>query len=165
MNGAFVEGQLAGLVVAALFALLFVFRRRAWVPVVGVAIFAFAAFAGWNSQFHLTQRVAASSYYDIEPIVSVAIGIVIVCLMRFRPAWTTLIVVYVFSELLQAFSFLYWSYGGGHNFNLRLSHLDSLYFSLGTLSPAGKGNIGACQPWRDESFTALMSRRPPLSAG
>lgn len=46
---------------------------------------------------------------------------------------------------LMAFTILfmvsYWNCGGGHNFNMHLTRLDAAYFTIGTLSTAGTGNI------------------------
>jgi hypothetical protein len=48
-----------------------------------------------------------------------------------------------FSSLLATFSTLYWNYGIAGNFTERLTRLDAIYFSVGTLSTAGTGNISA----------------------
>jgi hypothetical protein len=50
---------------------------------------------------------------------------------------------YGFSSLLAVFSTLYWNYGTANNFTERLTQLDAIYFSVGTLSTAGTGNISA----------------------
>ena len=39
------------------------------------------------------------------------------------------------------FSVIYWTYGTSGNFSSRLTHLDAIYFTMGTLSTAGTGNI------------------------
>ena len=39
------------------------------------------------------------------------------------------------------FSVIYWTYGTSANFSSRLTHLDAIYFTMGTLSTAGTGNI------------------------
>ena len=39
-----------------------------------------------------------------------------------------------FIALTQAFSYLYWKYGTTANFNMPLSRLDAVYFTLGTLT-------------------------------
>jgi hypothetical protein len=49
--------------------------------------------------------------------------------------------VYDASLLIVLFADLYWAYGGGRNFSVPLSHFDSVYFSVGTLSTIGAGNI------------------------
>lgn len=50
---------------------------------------------------------------------------------------------YAFSSLLAVFSTLYWNYGTTSNFSESLTRLDAIYFSVGTLSTAGTGNISA----------------------
>lgn len=97
----------------------------------------------WTSQFHIIQRAPGISYSNVNPVINVAAGIVVLCFLRRRPIWSVVLLVYVFDQLVEAFAFLYWSYGGAHNFTSPLSHLDSLYFALGTLSTAGTGNIAA----------------------
>lgn len=39
------------------------------------------------------------------------------------------------------FSLIYWTYGTSHNFSTKLTHLDAIYFTIGTLSTAGTGSI------------------------
>ena len=39
------------------------------------------------------------------------------------------------------FSVIYWTYGTSGNFSTRLTHLDAIYFTMGTLSTAGTGSI------------------------
>jgi hypothetical protein len=41
-----------------------------------------------------------------------------------------------------AFAWIYWDAGNIHNFSVKLSHLDAVYFTLGTLT-TGSGNIFA----------------------
>jgi hypothetical protein len=48
-----------------------------------------------------------------------------------------------FDNVLLLFSVLYWQYGSKLNFNIKLSRFDAIYFTLGTLSTAGTGNIVA----------------------
>lgn len=59
----------------------------------------------------------------------------------FRPVIAAVLIVLVFSLVLQLFSYIYWAYGTRANFGMSLSHLDSLYFALGTLTTAGTGNL------------------------
>jgi hypothetical protein len=47
------------------------------------------------------------------------------------------------SASIGTFSSLYWSYGTPANFGTQLTRFDAFYFSLGTLSTAGSGNIMA----------------------
>lgn len=39
------------------------------------------------------------------------------------------------------FSLVYWAYGTAKNFSVPLTRLDALYFTIGTLSSAGTGNL------------------------
>ena len=39
------------------------------------------------------------------------------------------------------FSVIYWTYGTAANFSTRLTHLDAIYFTMGTLSTAGTGSL------------------------
>ena len=72
----------------------------------------------------------------IVPLIGLLIG------KRFRPVLTALVLVYFFALLLETFTDLYWQYGTSKNFSIPLSHLDALYFALGTLT-TGTGNISA----------------------
>ena len=99
----------------------------------------------WFWQFELTER-GLPHWYVGSAVQQVLFGIaalVYVCFYRFRPVLTALVLVYIFSLLLQLFSYMYWSYGAANNFNITLSHLDAFYFTLGTLTTAGTGNISA----------------------
>jgi hypothetical protein len=48
-----------------------------------------------------------------------------------------------FLSLTFFFTEMYWSYGTSRNSNHPLSHLDALYFMVGTLTTAGTGNLNA----------------------
>lgn len=50
-------------------------------------------------------------------------------------------VVYYLMAFTILFMVSYWSCGGGYNFNIHLTRLDAAYFTIGTLSTAGTGNI------------------------
>jgi hypothetical protein len=71
------------------------------------------------------------------------VPLVVTCFFRFRPVLTALLIAYVFSQILQLFSYIYWTYGTKQNFSVHLSHLDSLYLALGTLTTGGTGNVAA----------------------
>jgi Ion channel len=84
------------------------------------------------------------STYIGEAIIQISlplIGLIASCFFRFRPVLTVVLIVCLFSLVLQLFSYIYWSYGSTQNFSIRLSHLDSFYFALGTLTTAGTGSI------------------------
>jgi Ion channel len=102
----------------------------------------------WFFQFELTARGSIGVTYIFEVVVIQLIltgvmPLVISCFFRFRPVVTGLLLAYVLSLLLQFFSYAYWAYGTKQNFNINLSHLDSFYFALGTLTTAGTGSISA----------------------
>jgi Ion channel len=50
---------------------------------------------------------------------------------------------YAFSTLTAIFSTLYWNYGTAANFSHVLTRLDAIYFTVGTMTTAGTGNINA----------------------
>lgn len=102
----------------------------------------------WFFQFELTQRGQLGAAYIVEVVViQIILGglapLVVSCFFRFRPLLTGLLLAYVLSLLLQFFSYAYWTYGTRPNFNASLSHLDSFYFALGTLTTAGTGSLSA----------------------
>lgn len=134
----------AGIAVAAIVLL----ARRRWLQAgycgiaIGILIFPIKQ---WFWQFELTGR-GLPHWYVYSAVFQIAIGIgglVWACFGRFRPISTAVAVTYVFSLILQLFSYMYWAYGTTRDFNANLSHLDSFYFALGTLSTAGTGNISA----------------------
>jgi len=49
--------------------------------------------------------------------------------------------VFYLLTFVSMFSLIYWTYGTSHNFSTQLTHLDAIYFTIGTLSTAGTGNI------------------------
>jgi cytochrome bd-type quinol oxidase subunit 2 len=51
-------------------------------------------------------------------------------------------VVNTFLVITVLFSILYWTIGTEKNFSVKLSRIDAIYFSLGTLTTAGTGTIG-----------------------
>jgi hypothetical protein len=102
----------------------------------------------WIEQFGLTQRHAVPPWYIGSAVFQITVGgigpLIWKCFRRrFRPVLTALLVVFVFSLLLQFFAYIYWTFGTTRNFSIRLSHLDAFYFALGTLTTAGTGTISA----------------------
>ena len=82
----------------------------------------------------------------ITTVINLSIPVILVIFLLQRNARRLdLLVAFLFSILTLTvnFSNLYWLYGYPPNFNFHLSHLDGVYFSLGTLSTAGTGNISA----------------------
>ena len=51
--------------------------------------------------------------------------------------------VYYLATFIGMFAVIYWNYGTSKNFNVPLTHLDAIYFTIGTLSTAGTGNLVA----------------------
>jgi Ion channel len=102
----------------------------------------------WFWQFELTGRTGASTSYIVNGAVGqIFLGgivpLVISFFYRFRPALTALFLAYLFSLVLQLFSYIYWTYGTTKNFSANLTHFDSFYFALGTLTTVGSGTITA----------------------
>lgn len=100
----------------------------------------------WFWQFELIGPRDLPHWYvgnAVQQLMFAIVALAYVCFYRFRPVLTALVLAYVFSLLLQLFSYMYWSYGTTNNFNITLSHLDAFYFTLGTLTTAGTGNIAA----------------------
>jgi hypothetical protein len=100
----------------------------------------------WFWQFILRGPSPTGTGYILEAISQIGpplVWLIWSCFHRFRPVVTAVVLIYLFSLVLQLFSFIYWSYGGTNNFNIALSHLDSFYVALGTLTTAGTGSISA----------------------
>jgi hypothetical protein len=106
--------------------------------------------ATWINLFrHTAHRQPSGTGLLAYDCVTLAILIVVVIILATARAigmsrrMTLALVVLTFSTLLQVFSYQYWSYGTARNFNHPLTHLDALYFTLGTLTTAGTGNLVA----------------------
>lgn len=105
----------------------------------------------WFWQFDLIGRTVtstASPTYIINGVVfqiflSGIVPLVMSCFYRFRPVLTAFFLAYLFSLILQLFSYIYWTYGTTKNFSTDLTHFDSFYFALGTLTTVGSGTITA----------------------
>jgi tetratricopeptide (TPR) repeat protein len=132
--------------VAAVVALVMRKRRAAAYLAVAGYIFLWPIHL-WFWQFDLNPRSPTGTGYIWNGFFQIAVAIIYLLIAfgfrRFRPWLTTILLVYIFSLLLQLFSYIYWSYGSTRNFSISLSHLDSFYFALGTLTTAGTGNISA----------------------
>jgi hypothetical protein len=117
-----------------------------WLIVAVVILYTCYHVESWVAQFYITHRQPAGGGYVVNAVQNIAVAIVIlalVCYMRLRLVATGLLLVYVFSLLVQFFSYIYWSYGTQENFSRPLSHLDSVYFTIGTLTTAGTGSLNA----------------------
>lgn len=105
----------------------------------------------WFWQFELTGRTTtstASPSYILNGLVGqIFLGgivpLIVSCFYRFRPVLTAFFLAYLFSLILQLFSYIYWTFGTTKNFSESLTHFDSFYFALGTLTTAGSGTITA----------------------
>lgn len=75
--------------------------------------------------------------------VAVPIGALVIFLIkRANGLAVTIMFVNAFLTLIGAFASIYWDSGSANNFSIKLSHLDAIYFTLGTLT-TGSGNISA----------------------
>jgi voltage-gated potassium channel len=95
--------------------------------------------------FMVTPRSPSLSPFWLVAYAALAVFMVIT-IIRFRnyKIWLFASIVFLgFASLTILFSFAYWQYGQPGAFNIQLSHLDAIYFTLGTLSTAGTGNIVA----------------------
>jgi hypothetical protein len=100
----------------------------------------------WYGFFSQSERVGAGPTLIVVYVVVVLIGIVsLVALSRrsFSVARLTLSLANVILLTIGAFATLYWQSGTKSNFTVALTHLDAVYFALGTLSTAGTGSVSA----------------------
>lgn len=79
----------------------------------------------------------------IFQVIAIIVMAVISDKLRLSISQLAMIVLVGLLQLIQIFSVLYWVFGQHRNFNFALSHLDAIYFTLGTLTTAGTGNIVA----------------------
>ena len=98
------------------------------------------------------------AYFAVSCVFVVAASVGI----RNPPLWLLCGLIFTgFSLIMISFSFLYWAYGQPGNFNIWLSHLDAVYFTLGTLTTAGTGNIVATS----ETTRAIQSIQMAVDLG
>jgi hypothetical protein len=130
-------------------ALLWVFGvRRYSIRIAQVLIFGVVPVSLWIVQFEMLHRQDVGREYTINAflVVASAIGWAIyqsTRTLRFITLKAIFWTVFSLSTLLQYFSYLYWNIGNKSNFNHPLSHLDALYFSIGTFTTAGTGKLAA----------------------
>jgi DNA-binding transcriptional regulator YhcF (GntR family) len=136
-------------------------QARAWpwnwdIQTAGVFSFAGMQPYLWLSFFSSRRDAFTGSGMVVVSILLVvsAIGILLVA-GDSAPA-TLLGLVYTLSALTYLFSTLYWGYGEAPNFSTSLTRLDSIYFSVGTLTTAGTGNISATSELSRGLQTAQM---------
>jgi hypothetical protein len=99
----------------------------------------------WGNLFGVSRGAFTGPTYVIPWIVAVALGIfVLASVLRFGSLVDVLAaLLFAFSTLMAIFSTLYWNYGTVANFSQRLTRLDAIYFTVGTMTTAGTGNINA----------------------
>jgi hypothetical protein len=98
----------------------------------------------WFWQFELTGPRSLPHWYFYSAALQILVGLgylTWLCFSRFRPVMIGIVLVYVFSLILQLFSYMYWVYGTIRDFSVSLTHLDAFYLALGTFTTAGTGNI------------------------
>jgi hypothetical protein len=99
----------------------------------------------WGNLFGFSR----GTYTGLGAIIPFAIAIVLftyllISVTRFGNMVDIAIMLFLsFSSLAATFSTLYWNYGTTGNFTERLTQLDAIYFTIGTLTTAGTGNISA----------------------
>jgi len=100
----------------------------------------------WSLLFGRSQPIEAGpqSFGDIYIFFVANVALFIYSYKKNVGLWTLgALFINAFLVLIGGFSFLYWSYGSTVNFTVSLSRLDAVYFTLGTLTTAGTGNISA----------------------
>lgn len=101
----------------------------------------------WVWQFELTGRYRPGTWYIVNAAIQVAAGTAYLLWLSlrqsFRPVFAAIALVYVLSQVLQFFAYIYWTYGDAPDFGHNLSHLDAFYFAVGTLTTAGTGSLNA----------------------
>jgi len=113
----------------------------------------------WLGFLIQTKRSPASPILIVNDVIAVIVGIgLVIFIARRSPSLPQVFgrLLIVASLLVVDFSFLYWSRGTSANFTHPLSHLDAIYFTVGTLSTAGTGTISAISATARSIQTAQM---------
>lgn len=100
----------------------------------------------WIGFLAQTARQSAGPILIINDAIAIAVGItalVFTCRTTSSLPYIVVSIVSTLSLLMVDFSFVYWSRGATINFNVHLTHLDAIYFTLGTVTTVGTGNIVA----------------------
>ena len=88
-----------------------------------------------------SQDVADITINSLSALVPIAA--LVFLLIKRANGWSVAIMfVNALLTIIGVFASIYWDSGGIHNFTYKLSHLDAVYFTLGTLT-TGTGNISA----------------------
>lgn len=116
----------------------------------------------WFVVLHLTQRHHLSAWtvaLDAVLLLWGLVGLAAMALAGVRLPRLIFGLLSTLSLLLATFSWFYWEYGTTPNFSQPLTHLDSTYFALGTLTTAGTGTFVA----KGETAIALQSAQMALN--
>ena len=104
----------------------------------------------WYGFFAETRRQAPAglvAFYIVFVGASIAVFIWMLARREGSSSVRLTLLVNNASLLLAVFSFVYWTHGTTVNFSQNLSHLDALYFAMGTFSTAGTGSVSAKSEW------------------
>ena len=111
-----------------------------------IGLIAFPLINPWVRFLISTQRAPIDWPSSIWPLLLIGFSIYVLVSIT-RESGSLLLIfltsIYVLFLLIGNFSLYYWNYGSTRNFSICLSHLDAVYFTLGTLSTAGTGTISA----------------------
>jgi Ion channel len=108
--------------------------------VIGIAI---APWVGFLFFLHKPVPRNPAEIIFICTIVAGMIAALLYLVIKRASGWMIAIMfVAALLTLIVSFAIMYWDIGTTHNFNIRLSRLDAVYFVLGTLT-TGTGNIVA----------------------
>lgn len=116
----------------------------------------------WAAVLLLTQRHHLAAWTIVVDAVLLLWGVLGLAAMALAGVKLPRLILGVLSNLsllLITFSWFYWEYGNRPNFTQPLTHLDSLYFALGTLTTAGTGDIAA------KSETAIGLQTAQMAVG
>jgi hypothetical protein len=133
-------------------------RRRFWWRWWAVFLLLLQAYL-WSGFLVQTQRVPAPTFDVVQYSFAIASGIAMVVwsFVTRRPIWVMgCWVIFTLSQMIVNFSYLYWSQGSASNFTMSLSHLDAIYFAIGTLTTSGTGNLAATSE-TTRGFQALQN--------
>jgi len=114
----------------------------------------------WLAVVHLTQRHHLAAWtiaVDALLLLWGVLGLAAMALAGVKLPRLVLGLLSTLSLLLVTFSWFYWEYGDTANFTRPLTHLDALYFTLGTLTTAGTGSFAATSQTAVGIQTAQMA--------
>lgn len=120
------------------------FRRHLFGLLLGGG--AFWEFVLWAGFFAMRRPIHTGGLLVFEYVFNLTfLALYTIWLVRREAPHFKVVLVLLFAVLTLVinFTYLYWSHGTRQDFNQPLSHLDALYFTLGTLSTAGTGTISA----------------------